>query len=218
MSNPISPQHTEKIVGHILSIYHGDGEKMHLLFEDKLITMKQFLLTILPSLAELNWCLDKDEIARVWNFLYVLHTKVTQVASEFRMHHGTAVGKSEEVLLHPTFMADVIAKKEGRHVPDLRKDHFDLHAGIQGGPTHELRILSFKSFWFVGDEPFLKRLRVVRDARIITFFIAEKLLRNGQVRFSITCLPHAHLNPFDVHKQYTGFHGGMLCLTRFSCV
>lgn len=124
------------------------------------------------------------------------------------MHHGSAVGKSEEVVLDQSFMADVLGKKVGRQLQHNMKLHFNVEAGMGIGPTHELRIVSFKTFWFLAAEPFLKRLRVLRDARIITFFIAEKPLPYSNVRFSITCLPHIHLNSFDVHNKYTGFEGG----------
>lgn len=191
-----------------MALYQGNGEKMHFFFEEKLMSMKEFLVTILPSLAEMNWFLDKEEIAREWNFLYVLHTGVTKVSSEFGMVHGTASSKSEEVLLTPTFMADVMAKKEGRLLHSTRNVYFSPHDRSLLEPSHELRVTSFKTLWFLERQPFLKRIRVIRDARITTFFIAEKEIWNGNARFSITCMPHAHLNPLDVHKKNTGFEGG----------
>lgn len=74
--------------------------------------------------------------------------------------------------------------------------------------TNELWITSFKNFWFLSTHYFLKHIRVVRDARIITFLIGEKRLSHGGVRFFITYLPHAHLNPFEVHKRNTSLEGG----------
>lgn len=124
------------------------------------------------------------------------------------MHHETAVGTSEEVILHPTFMADVTGKKDGRKIPFTSTQQFDSQARTPLAPTHELRLTSFKSFWFFASHPFLKRLRVLRDAWTTTFFIAGKTFPNGNVCFSITCLPHAHLNAFDVHTRNTGFEGG----------
>lgn len=208
ISTPISPQQTNAIVTDILGIYHQKGSKMHFLFEHELISLKQFLLTIIPTVAELHWTFDKEEIGRAWNFLYVLHTVVTKVGCEFGMDHGTALGTSEEVILHPSFMADVIAKKDGRKVPLPYTHGFNEQACTQLASTHELRLTAFKNFWFLDSHPFLKRLRVVRDARIVTFFIAVKTLGHGHFRFSITCLPHAHLNAFDVHNRKTGFQGG----------
>lgn len=208
LSNPICPKSTEAIVKSIMSLYHRNGEQMFFLFEDELITLKQFLLTLLPSVGEMNWPFNKDEIARVWNFLYVLHTDVTKVAAEFCMQHGMHVGKSEEIILHHSFMAEVVGKKSGRKVPKTRHYLLDGEAPLQVRPTHEIRLTSFKYIWFLTQQPFLKRLRVLRQARICTFFIAATKIAHGGERYSITCLPHSHLNAFDVHSKHTGFQGG----------
>lgn len=145
--------------------------------------------------------------------MYVMHTEVTTVSSEFGMHHGSAIGKSEEILLNPSFMADIITKKVGRQVPVPQELQVSKGCRIQLGPTHELRLSSFKTFWFYDSQPFLKRIRVVREARIMTLFISEKQVQNTKCRFSITCLPHAHLNAFDVYNKYTGYQGGC-CTTK----
>lgn len=101
---------------------------------------------------------------------------------------------SEEVILHPNFMSDLIAKKERRQLS--RKAELNIHREerTQVGPSHELSVTSLKKIWFFASQSFLKRTRVVHDASIITFFIA--------------CIPHAHLNPFDVQNKHTGFEGG----------
>lgn len=145
LSNPISPESIDAIVETILSLYQGNGKNMHFFLEERLITLKHLLTTILPELGELRWSIDKDEISRVWNFLYVLHADVTMVGAEFFMHHGTAVGKSKEVMLHPTFMADVLGRKSGRQLPTPRTLTFDRQSPVHVGPTHEVRLTSIKN-------------------------------------------------------------------------
>lgn len=209
LSAPISPEQTEAIVASLLSLYRNNGMQMSFMFVDSLISLKEFYATILQTLAELNWPFEKEEIAQVWHFLYVLRTEVTKVGAEFGMHRGMQVGKSEEVTLYPSFMADVLSKKEGRKVPVTTANvQFGADGRIHHGPTHELRITSFKSIWFYGAEPYLKRIRVLRDAKIVTCFITEKEVKPRNVRFSVTWLPHAHLNAFEVHNKHTGFQGG----------
>lgn len=181
---------------------------MHFLFEDKLLSLKNLLLPIIPLTADLKWSVDKEEIARVWNFLHVLHTNVTKVAMEFGMHHGTALGTSEEVLLNPSFMADVVLKKDGRQLPLLKNRLHDPKAHLQVAPTHEIRLMSFKHLWFLANYPFLKCIPVMRESGVTSFFIRQIEMSKATVRFSITCLPHAHLNPFEVRKRHTGFDGG----------
>lgn len=116
MSTATRHHQTEPIVS-ILDLYHRNGDNMHFLFEDGLISLKQFLLKIIPSVMEIKWSLDKEDIACLWNFLYILHTDVSKVGYEFGMHFGTALGCSEEVLLHPSFLTDVLGKKDGCALP-----------------------------------------------------------------------------------------------------
>lgn len=211
LSKPVSPEQTAVIARTILSLYYRNGEPMYFMFDDKLLSLKDFLLTLLPSLAEMKWAFDKEEIIRLWNFLYVLHTNITKVGAEFGMHHGTACGRSEEVLLNLAFITAVIGTKEGRHLPDIRNHHLNTETCLQSRPTHELRLTGFKNFWFYVSQTFLKHVPVMRDTCVITLFIASKPIWNGNVRYSITFLPHVHLNPFDVHNKYTDFKGG--CIT-----